>query len=324
MRWLNPGTVLLPILCAASLLMGAIAPPLRGRTTLPPLASARPLAGPRPALPPLGKRGEGVVARSAPLAATPAPLAPPEAPPTPNIPLELGDARFSLFTVNPRYMAQRVEFTLSRSAHLRVRISPQGYSHAARVMDLGTRPAGTLLVSWDGRDDAGARVPEGLYTYRITAVDQRGVVVTASYNGLGVTYKRLVVSLSHQSLTAYDGDSAFLTTLVTTGNAALPTPVGVFPILGRYHPFTFISPWPRGSAFYYPPSPANYALLFDNRGYYVHDAPWRNVFGPGTNTTVGTPGRDYTGTHGCVNVPPAAAQQLYSWATIGTVVQVVP
>ena len=25
-------------------------------------------------------------------------------------------------------------------------------------------------------------------------------------------------------------------------------------------------------------------LLFDNRGYYVHDVPWRSRFGPGNNT----------------------------------------
>ena len=100
--------------------------------------------------------------------------------------------------------------------------------------------------------------------------------------------------------------------------------MGVFPILAKYSPFTFVSPWPPGSEYYYPPATANYALLFDNRGYYVHDAPWRSAFGPGTNTSVGTPGQNYTGTHGCVNVPLAAEAQLFNWATIGTVVQVVP
>jgi lipoprotein-anchoring transpeptidase ErfK/SrfK len=39
---------------------------------------------------------------------------------------------------------------------------------------------------------------------------------------------------------------------------------------------------------------------------------------------LGTPGQNDTGTHGCVNVPLAAAAQLFTWATIGTVVQVVP
>jgi lipoprotein-anchoring transpeptidase ErfK/SrfK len=116
-----------------------------------------------------------------------------------------------------------------------------------------------------------------------------------------------------------------LTTPVTTGNATeLPTPTGVFPILAKYHPFTFISPWPPGSLFYYPPSPVQYALLFDDRGYFVHDSPWRSVYGRGTNLQPGPPAGPYTGSHGCVNTPLAAMQQLFPWATIGTIVQVVP
>src|SRR4051794_32082229 len=36
---------------------------------------------------------------------------PPAAPPTPDVPLRLGRARFSLFVVNPRFSTQNVEFT---------------------------------------------------------------------------------------------------------------------------------------------------------------------------------------------------------------------
>lgn len=193
-----------------------------------------------------------------------------------------------------------------------------------RTLDLGLQPAGTVQLSWDGRDNAQQLVPEGPYGYTVTATDALGEQYTESYSSLGVTYKRMVVSLSQQRLTAYDGSREYLTTLVTTGNAALPTPLGVFPILGKYSPFTFVSPWPRGSKYYYAPSPTSYALLFDDRGYYVHDAPWRSNFGPGSNAQVGAPGQNYTGSHGCVNVPFAVMQQLYQWATIGTVAQVVP
>ena len=193
-----------------------------------------------------------------------------------------------------------------------------------RTMDLGKQPAGTVHISWNGRDNAGKLVPAGLYAYTMTAVNARGERQAESSSGLGITYKRIVVSLSQQRLTAYDGSTSVLTTLVTTGNPVLPTPLGVFPILARYSPFTFTSPWPYGSPYYYASSVVNYALLFDNRGYYVHDAPWRIYFGPGSNTTLGTPGQNYTGTHGCVNVPLAAEAQLFTWATIGTVVQVIP
>jgi L,D-transpeptidase catalytic domain/FlgD Ig-like domain len=239
-------------------------------------------------------------------------------------PAQLSAARFSLFTVNPLFTPQRVSFTLFRPAHVRVRIAPEGQATPVRTMNLGARPAGTVHIRWDGRDNAGKLVPTGTYAYTLTVVGARGKRQTESYSGLGITYKRIVVSLSQQRLTAYDGSTPVLTTLVTTGNGALPTPLGVFPILAKYSPFTFTSPWPQGSPYYYPPSAANYALLFDNRGYYIHDAPWRSHFGPGSNAMLGTPGQNYTGTHGCVNVPLAAEAQLFTWATIGTVVQVVP
>jgi hypothetical protein len=226
--------------------------------------------------------------------------------------------------INPQFAVQTVAFTLSTPAHVLVQISPQGQTRPVRVFDRGIVPAGTVQAIWNGRDDTGAPVPEGAYTYQISVTDLTGAQATESYAGLGITYKRMVISLSQQQLTAYDGSQVFLSTPVTTGNAELPTPIGVFPILARYHPFTFISPWPQGSPFYYPPSPVNYALLFDNRGFFVHDAPWRSVYGPGSNSVVGTPGSNYTGTHGCVNVPYLAEQALFYWSTIGTIVQVVP
>jgi lipoprotein-anchoring transpeptidase ErfK/SrfK len=243
---------------------------------------------------------------------------------TPTVPLQLGAAQFSLFTINPQFTKQTVSFTLSTAAQVGIRIAPTGQTDYVRTVDLGTQPAGTVSFSWDGRDNAHRAVPEGAYSYTITATGAGGQRQSETYSMLGVTYKRIVVSLSKQQLSAYDGTQLFLSTLVTTGNAALPTPLGQFPILARYSPFTMVSPWPVGSPFYYAPSYVNYALLFDNRGYYVHDASWRSNFGPGSNAVAGTPGQNDTGTHGCVNVPFTTMQQLFAWATIGTVVDVVP
>lgn len=263
-----------------------------------------------------------------PATATPSATATPTPRPTPTpvpIPVRLGELRFSLFTVNPRFTQQAVHFTLSRPARVTVEVVASGQTRPIRTMHLGLEPAGVVHAQWDGRTDAGQLAPDGRYRYTVVARTADGATARATAAGLGITDRRIVISLSRQQLTAYTGNAVFLTTPVTTGNATeLPTPTGVFPILGKYHPFTFVSPWPKGSLFYYPPSPVRYALLFDDRGYYVHDSPWRSVYGKGSNLQPGPPAGPYTGSHGCVNTPLPAMQRLFPWATIGTIVQVVP
>src|SRR5918912_1551275 len=85
-------------------------------------------------------------------------------------PAQLSAARFSLFTVNPLFTPQRVSFTLFTPAHVRVRIAPEGQVRPVRTRNLGARPAGTVHISWNGRDNAGKLVPTGTYKYTITAV----------------------------------------------------------------------------------------------------------------------------------------------------------
>ena len=63
-------------------------------------------------------------------------------------------------------------------------------------------------------------------------------------------------------------------------------------------------------------------MEFQSAGYFIHDAPWRSVYGPGSDGP-GQPGTNYGGTHGCVNVPLDVAAFLYGWASIGTPVVVV-
>ena len=124
----------------------------------------------------------------------------------------------------------------------------------------------------------------------------------------------IVVSLLRQHLWAYDHGRLILQTDVTTGRPALPTPAGHYHIFNKQSPFEFISPWPPGSPYYYNPAWVSYAMEFIPGGYYLHDAPWRTWFGPGSN--VGD------GTHGCVNIPLAPMTTLYHWARIGDQVTV--
>jgi lipoprotein-anchoring transpeptidase ErfK/SrfK len=126
------------------------------------------------------------------------------------------------------------------------------------------------------------------------------------------TGKVIVVSLARQSLTAYQDGAVVLTSVVATGMPALPTPAGTFHIMSKASPYKFVSPWPKGNPYWYPTEWVSYAMLFADDGYFLHDAPWRSVWGPGANLT--------RGSHGCINVPKAAMATLYGWATDGTTV----
>ncbi len=81
---------------------------------------------------------------------------------------------------------------------------------------------------------------------------------------------------------------------MTTGNPQLPTVLGHFKIFAKFSPFTFISADPPGSPDWYAPSPVSYAMEFQSAGYFIHDAPWRSVYGPGSNGP-GQPGTNYGG-----------------------------
>jgi lipoprotein-anchoring transpeptidase ErfK/SrfK len=182
-------------------------------------------------------------------------------------------------------------------------------------------------------------LPRGYYFFAATAVDRARNFTHVNVGGIrlnpipptvgpdGVRLyanggKEIIVVLSQQTLYAYNGTHLDLKTYVTTGNPALPTPVGTYSVMAKYHPYEMISPWPVGSPYYYAPSWMSYAMLFRDGGYFLHDAPWRSTFGPGTNGP-GTPGTNYGGTHGCVNIPLSAMTYLWNWTPVGTKVLVV-
>jgi lipoprotein-anchoring transpeptidase ErfK/SrfK len=237
----------------------------------------------------------------------------------------LANVRFSLYQFDPQFEPLSVSFTVTRlatSVHVGVyRQTDNALVRMYTYKNVGKNQS--LTVTWNGKDDHGNDVASGNYSIYVRATDQYGHSSLSGWHDFSVDYKRIVVSLSQQRLWAYDGSKLFLTNLVTTGNRALPTPIGTYHVLGKFHPFTFISPWPKSSPYYYAPSKVQWALLFRSGGYFIHDAPWRGVFGPGSNASVGTPGQNYTGTHGCVNAPTPMMQRLYAWADVGTIVQVV-
>jgi lipoprotein-anchoring transpeptidase ErfK/SrfK len=126
--------------------------------------------------------------------------------------------------------------------------------------------------------------------------------------------KTVVVRLTTQTLTAYLDGAPVLTTPVTTGRPALPTPIGSFYIHSRSSPYVFTSPWPKGNPFWYPPTPATWAMYFYDNDF-LHDDPVEptSAFGAGSQNG------PYA-SHGCIHVPHDAMAFLYRWLPIGATV----
>lgn len=164
------------------------------------------------------------------------------------------------------------------------------------------------------------------------------------------TGRVILVSLARQQVYAYQNGVIVFTFTVETGRPELPTPTGVYHIFlkncsdlrwtNNYSPTAshnvncvehngdrfqemFSSPWPQSSPNWYAPTHINYAMEFKEGGFYLHDAWWHVLFGPGSNLPHRLPDGSWeTGSHGCVGMRIADAERLYDWAAIGTPVYV--
>ncbi len=91
--------------------------------------------------------------------------------------------------------------------------------------------------------------------------------------------------------------------VVSTGRSDEPTLPGVFAIEQKYE-----RAWMEGEDYEVPNVP--FAMYYSG-SYAIHGAYWHNDFGiPISN--------------GCINVPLAEAEWLYSWADVGTPVIIEP
>lgn len=118
--------------------------------------------------------------------------------------------------------------------------------------------------------------------------------------------QHIYISISSQHLWACSDKTNVQDTAVTTGAYSHGgTPVGNFRINSKQQN-TYLTG--RGYR-----SHVDYWMPF-LRGYGLHDASWRSSFGGDSYKTVGS--------HGCVNMPPAAARTLYGWVNVGTTVTI--
>ena len=89
------------------------------------------------------------------------------------------------------------------------------------------------------------------------------------------------------------------------GRPSLPTPDGTYLSVEKANPVRMVGGGPAGSAGHYDEL-VNYAVRFTYSGSYYHSAPW----------SVGAQG-SVNVSHGCVNLPPAAAKTYYDMSIPG-------
>jgi L,D-transpeptidase catalytic domain len=126
----------------------------------------------------------------------------------------------------------------------------------------------------------------------------------------------IVVSMVEQALRLYQDGKLVRSFHVTTGRVERPSLPGYWTVQNRQSPTVFKSSDPPGSPYWYPDTPIHYAILYHWGGFFIHDAWWRNDFGPGTqfphDDSSGTDSFNYDGSHGCVNMQEDEAAWLYA------------
>jgi hypothetical protein len=132
----------------------------------------------------------------------------------------------------------------------------------------------------------------------------------------------LVVSLFEQTVRYYNNGKLVRPFQVVTGQYMKPSVPGFWSIFVREHPTEFKSSEPPGSAFWYPPTPIQYAMEYHSGGYFLHDSWWRGIYGQGMNfphsDPSGTTSFNGNGSHGCINMDPNDVAWLYSQIPWGT------
>lgn len=133
----------------------------------------------------------------------------------------------------------------------------------------------------------------------------------------------LMVSLVEQVMRVYQNGKLLRSFYITTGRAERPSLPGVWGMLDRKSPIIFKSGDPKGSPYWFPDTPIKYAMLYHWGGFFVHDAPWRATFGPGTQfphqDAGGNTSYNFDGSHGCINLSENDAAWVYQhtdWNTL--------
>lgn len=149
----------------------------------------------------------------------------------------------------------------------------------------------------------GIRNPNLIYTGQVLRIPGRTAAVApaAKAPAAPVSGRWIDINLSQQRLTAYQGQTAVLSTLISSGVAGRRTPTGRFAVRTKIASQTM-----SGPGYYLPGVP--YVMYFAGANA-IHGTYWHSNFGTPMS-------------HGCVNMRTSEAAWLYRWASIGTPVVV--
>ncbi len=135
----------------------------------------------------------------------------------------------------------------------------------------------------------------------------KGVYATANLTqtfDIGRSLIAVASTTTHRTQIYLNGQLAYQWP-ISTGRPSLPTPDGSYVSVEKSNPVRMIGGGAPGSAGYYNEL-VNFAVRFTFSGDYYHSAPW-SVVNQGTSNV----------SHGCVNLPPAAAETYYNMSIPG-------
>ncbi len=171
------------------------------------------------------------------------------------------------------------------------------------VRDVGTFDRHTPFVVTNERLVRGNKIYVGGEVGGRSTVAREPAVrvarLVARPSGVPSRAKWIHVSLSSQTLVAYDGDLPVFVTLVSSGKEGFETPTGVFSIQSKHVSTTMDDEGAADGAYSIEDVP--WTMYFSGN-FALHGAFWHDTFGS-------------VRSHGCVNLAPADARWLFQWST---------
>ena len=180
--------------------------------------------------------------------------------------------------------------------------TPAGGSYRVQRGDTLSAIAARNGVSmWTLAQYNGISNPSRIYVGQIIRIPGGSAPTQPAQPPAGTGGRWIDVNLSAQRVTAYQGNTALRSTIVSTGLPRTPTPTGRFYIQRKYASVAM-----SGPGYYLPGVP--YSMFF-YAGYAIHGTYWHSNFGTPMS-------------HGCINLPTSEAAWFYSFAPIGTLVYI--